>query len=217
MNDQPTNSGTVAAQPTPPVAAQNAQPPAENPLDKLRDIHLPEPIETFPYAPGWWILLAILLIIVGYFIYRQIKYRRAIRLLKPAKLEIEQLRALSSDLINSQAIVKLSALIKRVCLIYFPTSQVAALSGAQWLEFLNTQVGLITAKNNHSLKPLFNDKAISLFSQVAYQKSAQVDQADWMDILNTSEKCIELIIKDAARQQLAGKTISSNTLARGNQ
>ena len=217
MNEQPINSDLVTAQSTPPVAAPNSQPTTENPLDKLRDIHLPEPIDAFPYAPGWWILLAILLIVAGYFVYRQIKYRRAIRLLIPAKVELDQLKSLSGDLINSQSVAKLSALIKRICLIYFPASQVAALSGAQWLEFLNTQVTQINTKNNQSIEPLFNNKAISLFSQVAYQKNAQVEQSEWLALLTASEKCIELIVKQAARQQLAGKSNKSRGLAWGNQ
>ena len=32
-----------------------------NPLDQLRDIHLPEPISWWPLAPGWWLLIIIAL------------------------------------------------------------------------------------------------------------------------------------------------------------
>ena len=219
MTSQPTNSALQAAQPTQPAMAPNAQPPAENPLDKLRDIHLPEPIDSFPFAPGWWILLAILLIIVGYLIYRQIKYRRAIRLLVPAKNELEQLRALPEDLINGQAVAKLSALIKRICLLYFKPTMVAALSGSKWLEFLNAQTASIAEKNSKSKHPLFNEKALSLFSQAAYQKSVRIAQDDWFELLGASEQCIELIIKDAARKELSGNTDRqiNNPIARGNQ
>lgn len=208
MSNQPDNSELTAA---PPVTAQNAQPPAENPLDQLRDIHLPEPIDVFPYAPGWWILLAILLIIVGYFIYRRMKYRRAIRLLIPAQAELNQLKSLASDSINSRAIASLSALLKRVCLLYFRPSQVASLSGAQWLAFLNHQIASIQNKSQTTNQPLFDEKAILFFSQVAYQKSIQIEQHDWLNLVSASEKCVDIIIKDTARRQLSGKLNSLNS------
>ena len=35
-----------------------------DPLAQLRDIHLPGPVESWPPAIGWWILLAIILLLV---------------------------------------------------------------------------------------------------------------------------------------------------------
>jgi hypothetical protein len=202
---QPTPAQLNNAQ-TPPSAPQ-ALPPAENPLDQLRDIHLPDPIDVFPYAPGWWILLSVLLLTVGYFIYRKIKYRRAIRLIIPARAELAQLRALSGGAINSHAIATLSALLKRVCLLYFNQVQVASLSGSRWLEFLNAQVKNHSSSSNDSSdseSQLFTSKDIQFFSQAAYQKSTRLEQADWLHLLDASEKCIESIIFHAARKQLSG-------------
>ncbi|MGV6806815.1 MAG: DUF4381 domain-containing protein [bacterium] len=46
-----------------------------NPLDQLRDIHLPDPVAWWPPAPGWWLLgivIAILILLcVRWFILRR--------------------------------------------------------------------------------------------------------------------------------------------------
>ncbi|MGB4246521.1 MAG: DUF4381 family protein, partial [Pseudohongiellaceae bacterium] len=34
-----------------------------DPLSQLADIHLPEPIGFWPPAPGWWVLLVLLLVV----------------------------------------------------------------------------------------------------------------------------------------------------------
>jgi len=173
-----------------------AQPPAENPLDQLRDIHLPEPIDQFPYAPGWWILLAIILMGVGYYLYRVYKYQRAIQLLKPAKAEIAELRTLKDNQLNAHSIAKLSALLKRICLIYFPRNLVASLNGKTWLEFLNKQ-----ADGSQQQPVFFSDADIHLFSNASYQINPIIEQADWSRLLTSSETCIEKIIHTAAKNR----------------
>ncbi len=193
MTSQPTNSALQAAQPTQPAMAPNAQPPAENPLDKLRDIHLPEPIDSFPYAPGWWILLGILLLVAGYFVYQKIKYERAIRLLKPARKEISTLRAISDSALNSHSVSQLLALLKRVCLIYFPRNQVASISGAQWLQFLNKQ----------SEANFFSEAEIDLVGNAPYQRSPSIDTQVWSELLSSSEACIEEIIRREAKKKMS--------------
>ena len=40
-----------------------------SPLDQLADIHLPPPVANFPWAPGWWVLLGLgLIVLVASFI-----------------------------------------------------------------------------------------------------------------------------------------------------
>lgn len=179
-----------------PAQVPNPQVPAENPLDKLRDIHLPDQIDSFPSAPGWWLLLAIVLITAGYFIFKHYQYKKAIRLLKPAKAELKKLRSLPPQTINAHSIATLSALLKRVCLIYFPNLEVASLSGQRWLKFLNQQ----KAKNNAE-EIFFSPQDIQLFCEMPYQKDPKINGPDWMSLISASESCITQIIVNAAKRK----------------
>ncbi len=174
----------------------NQQVPAENPLDKLRDIHLPDQIDSFPSAPGWWLLLTVILITAGYFIFKRYQYKKAIRLLKPAKAELEKLRSLPSQAINAHSIATLSALLKRICLIYFPNLEVASLSGQHWLKFLNHQ----KAKDNTG-EAFFSPENIQLFCETPYQKKTNINEPDWMSLISASESCITQIIVSAAKHK----------------
>ena len=190
------------------VPAQPQQAPAENPLDQLRDIHLPDQIDQFPYAPGWWMLLALLLIAIAFYLFHLYKKHRALRLLKPAKAEINQLRSLPQDQLNAHSIAKLSALLKRVCLIYFPRTSVASLNGHNWLNFLNDQADCSQSKDAqqkrpHQSKIFFSDADIQLFSRAAYQANPEIEKSEWSRLLISSENCIEAIIRAAAKNNLA--------------
>lgn len=193
----------VTAQPTIPQPAMS-QPTAENPLDKLRDIHLPDQIDQFPYAPGWWILLALILLAVGFYLYRVYQYKRAIRLIIPAKAEIAALRALAPEDINAQSMTTLSALLKRVCLIYFPQKLVASLSGTSWVTFLNQQ------SNDDNGRIFFSQTNIDLFAKAAYQKNPEISQIEWLSLLISSDNCIETIIKSAAKKNKSSNYSTAN-------
>ncbi len=102
----------------------------ENNLPELRDIHLPaEGISLWPLAYGWW-LLALLAIMLAV----------SIVLYKIWKLKSKKHYALkmlaSLDLKSSGAVVKLSEILRRICLCKYP--QAAALYGREWIVFLNS-------------------------------------------------------------------------------
>lgn len=108
-------------------------------LAQLKDIHLPAAISWWPPAPGWMILSAsVLLLLLGiiygfalYYRHRQAK-RQALRLLQT--YQQEYFNGVSSQMIS----VKVSELLRRVALVYYPREQVASLQGEAWLDFLNT-------------------------------------------------------------------------------
>jgi hypothetical protein len=160
---------------------------APNPLDQLKDIHLPDNINQFELAPGWWFLITLLALSLIYLGYRLFKKRHALRLLKPAKQELTQIAALTA---NNHSVAQLSALIKRVCLIYFPNDQVASLSGDNWTSFLNQQ----------SEQPFFTDEQKAQLTQLAYQANAKLDKQQWQQLIKSSEQAIEYIIRQQALQ-----------------
>ena len=102
-------------------------------LSHLADIVVPPPVPWWPPAPGWWILGAALLAalaISGWSAirrYRKNAYRRA------ALAELAAIGTVSSP--ASAAAV--SAILKRVALAAYPRAEVANLTGAAWLAFLD--------------------------------------------------------------------------------
>ncbi len=103
----------------------------------LRDIHLPDAISWWPPAPGWWILLGLVLAtFCTVWLVRRIQQSRSVRV-----AALKALQAISADFAqdrDAHKLVKaLSVLLRRVCLSYFPRSDVAGLTGEKWLEFLD--------------------------------------------------------------------------------
>jgi hypothetical protein len=109
-----------------------------DPLAELRQIHLPDPVSDFPAAPGWWILL-ILVLVGGYFAIRwAIRYWKGNRYRRSG---IKQLNALLKQYeYNEDAREYLngfSTLLKRLAITIYPRNQVASLTGEEWVAFLD--------------------------------------------------------------------------------
>jgi hypothetical protein len=105
-------------------------------LSQLRDIHMPAPVSWWPPAPGWWVVLALLLIVagLGYALYRR---RRRNRWRGSALTELARLRAAPAE----GLLRDLSVLLRRVAISRFPRHDVAALTGEAWLAFLDRTLG----------------------------------------------------------------------------
>ena len=113
--------------------------PKSQELAQLHDIHLPEAIGWWPLAPGWYVLTLLLIILLVTVIFLMSRYylngrarRQALRLLMTYQQSYPKQA-------NSQlSAARVSELLKRVALVYFPREQVASLQGESWLTFLNT-------------------------------------------------------------------------------
>ncbi len=105
----------------------------------LRDYQLPEAISWWPPALGWWVLLALLLVVgFGVFFLRKWIKRGVIK--KQAKQEMARLRQ-NQDFSETERVQQLSILIRRICLSVFLRVEMASLTGQAWLLFLDQLMG----------------------------------------------------------------------------
>ncbi|WP_444994224.1 DUF4381 domain-containing protein [Aliikangiella sp. IMCC44359] len=159
-----------------------------NPLDQLKDIHLPQPIEQFQLAPGWWVLIGLTIIVIILLIRRYFKKRQSLRYLKPA---LNELKIISDAKPDFKSAAQISALMKRVFLIYYPQHEVASLSGENWVNFINQQAE----------KTLLNEEVIQLFSAVIYKPNQTIEPELWQQVITQSEQAISYIIRKAAKER----------------
>lgn len=104
----------------------------------LRDLHLPEPVGWWPLAPGWWVLIAIALFGLGYLARLAWLRWRSNRL---RRIALRELSVLARDYEQGAELValskRLSELLRRAMLAYAPRREVAGLTGAAWLGWLD--------------------------------------------------------------------------------
>ncbi len=133
----------------------------------LRDIHLPPDIGFWPPAPGWWLLLAGLVLVAlgGLWLirFRQRRHYRRLALRDLARLEAS---------VNIELAASLSRLLRQAALCHFARQEVAGLQGVAWLKFLD--------------RP-FNDAPFSegvgqVLADAPYRPAAEVDAAALCDL-----------------------------------
>jgi len=114
-----------------------AQPSTPSIAD-LKEIALPPPIPYTPQTAGWWVLLALVLLVVLWVVALRLhrwwrnRYRRAAQ---KELVAIEQAMADPSQ--RQQALAAVPALVKRTVLTWAPRETVAPLSGEAWLDYLD--------------------------------------------------------------------------------
>lgn len=101
-------------------------------LQNLNEIVLPAPAAWWPPAPGWYVVMAVLLVLLTWGLFRALKswrkdtYRR------------EALRELASILAGDAASsAEIPPLLKRAALAAWPRQDVAGLNGPEWHAFLD--------------------------------------------------------------------------------
>ncbi|MDC8445070.1 MAG: DUF4381 domain-containing protein [Nitrosomonas sp.] len=106
-----------------------------DPLAALRPLHAPPPVGWWPPAPGWWLATVIVATII-YLIYRY--YKR----MAPKYAALRELKLLKKNRnAKIHPVAVLNQLLKRYALTCWPAETVAALSGQDWLDFLDSHGG----------------------------------------------------------------------------
>ena len=104
----------------------------------LRDLHLPEVAGWWPLAPGWFVLLALVLVGV-LLVLRMVWVRwRADAARRIALKELARLESAWRDAPHPVLLAtRLSELLRRAMLAYAPRKDVAGLTGQAWLAWLD--------------------------------------------------------------------------------
>lgn len=111
---------------------------AVNPLENLRDIHLPGEVSAWPPAPGWWILALLIVSVIAFISWKIWQRYQQKHLLR---LSLSNFTQLTTDYHRHQDPQKLvkaySSLLRRIALARFSRQNVAGLTGDSWLSFLD--------------------------------------------------------------------------------
>lgn len=115
---------------------------AQNPLDQLKDIHLPAPILTWPWAPGWWLLLSLALLAIAAAVVFLLRYldKNRYRGVALNQLKIIDRKLMQETHLCTATLAELSQLLRRCALHHYGNQEVASLSGDEWLQFLESKV-----------------------------------------------------------------------------
>ncbi len=112
-----------------------------SPLD-LQDIVLPDPVSWAPQTAGWWILLGLLVFLGAWWTRGVLRRRRANRYRKQALARLQEIEdGLAIPASRGRALTGLPVLVKQTLLAGCSRSEVAALSGEPWLQFLDESYG----------------------------------------------------------------------------
>lgn len=115
----------------------------DDPLARMRDIHLPEAPAFWPPAPGWWIVAVLVLLLLGWAVHLFVRQRRRRAPARQALAELERDfdACMRGDLATAEAINRANALLKRLWVHVEGNQSIAALSGDAWLHYLDRRSG----------------------------------------------------------------------------
>ena len=104
----------------------------------LRDLQLPETVGWWPLAPGWWVLITLIVAGVAYLAWR---WYRAWQFNAPRRYALRELARYEAAYLEHRDPVtlgkQLSELLRRGMLAYAPRADMAGLTGDAWLAWLD--------------------------------------------------------------------------------
>jgi hypothetical protein len=104
----------------------------------LRGLHLPEVVGWWPLAPGWWVVIAAVVVLLGWLLRTWLRHRAHAAARRKALRQLEESRAAFAYHGNPVVLgAEVSELLRRTMLAYAPRADVAGLTGDAWLAWLD--------------------------------------------------------------------------------
>ncbi|MDG2091546.1 MAG: DUF4381 domain-containing protein [Gammaproteobacteria bacterium] len=156
---------------------------SEDPLSLLADIHLPDPVSIWPLAPGWWLVIALILVGLCWLGLQSLRIIILNRRLQTAQRELEKSINIYRDTINNKDsdqneaglnyLYAVNAVLNRVALSTSPkqSRKIAKLTGNSWLEYLDQSYvgtdfkdgpGKVLAEGQY--RPIFSGEVEALYT-----------------------------------------------------
>lgn len=132
----------------------------ENLLSQLRDVEAPDPISAWALAPGWWLLIVLLFVVIAGLTYFLISYWRKNRWRRESLRCLATLEHQASDYSNQQLLIEINQLLKRTLASAHNDRTCLQLTGQDWAKKLRT-----VTRNN---QPILNDKDLQLLCDAIY-------------------------------------------------
>ncbi len=143
----------------------------------LRDIHLPEPVSWWPPPLGWQIACLLIVMLAILTVYCMRRYRAhklsAIYLARQDLMRIKNEFNLQQD--KPKLIKELSVLIRHLSISIFPRQETAALTGHDWLTFLD----------HHTDKQAFNNGIGRVLIEAPYRAHPDFDGEALIDLISS--------------------------------
>ena len=169
-------------------------------LQNLHDIVMPSPVPWWPPAPGWYAVCACIAVAVAWFFRQSYRHWRANGYRRAALRELNHLQDLIESGDRDPAMRKLPELLKRTAMSVWPREQIASLTGAGWLQFLDTS-------GNTSA---FSQGAGRLLLELAYAGHQKMNM-----ISNDQVRSLTRVIEKWIREHRVGQ-IHSSGISGGN-
>jgi hypothetical protein len=156
---------------------------SEDPLSQLADIHLPDPVSFWPLAPGWWIVIVLILMGLCWLGFLSVRKLILNRRLQAAQRELEKAIQTYRDHIKdglgdqNQAgldyLYAVNTVLNRVALYTNPkrSREIAKLTGTPWLAYLDQSYGGVEFQDGPGkvlaegqYRPIFSGEIESLYT-----------------------------------------------------
>jgi len=151
-----------------------------DPLNELKDIHLPTAIGWWPIAYGWYVVaffIGLFLVSIGYLLCHYIKRRHRYQLLMNEFMQIKnQYQKIPT---SANIISQLAIFLRRMIVTYYP-QHYATLYGEKWL----TKLAEITND------PAYKGEIGKLLITASYQEKASTQTADLIKLIENTIKKI---------------------------